>query len=98
MKGIAGKEIPDENDPSVKATAKMIANYEWLLTAFALRSPWGQAVMANVSKQNPDYDATQYSGKNATVTAFDKGKQGDTTRSLNVVVQHLDLVGSLGRR
>ena len=98
VKGIAGKEIPDENDPSVKATAKLIANYEMApLTAFALRSPWGQAVMANVSKQNPDYDATQYAGKNATVTAFDKGKQGDTTRSLNVVVQHLDLVGELGQ-
>lgn len=32
-----------------------------------------------------------------TVTAFDKGKQGDTVRSLNVSVQHLDTLRELGK-
>lgn len=32
-----------------------------------------------------------------TVTAFDKGKQGDTVRSLNVSVQHLDTLRQLGQ-
>lgn len=31
-----------------------------------------------------------------TLTAFDKGKQGDTVRSLNVSVQHLDTLRELG--
>lgn len=86
-------------DPeAVENTAQMIANYDLAtLKGFSLKTGFGQAVLKRIRQLNPNFDETQYDAKRAAVTAFAKGRQGDTTRSLNVVVQHLDLVGQLGQ-
>ena len=78
--------------------AKMIAEYRIApLTGFVLRSKYGQYVMSKVNEQNPDYDATQFTTKAAAAADFAKGPESRTARSLNVVVQHLDLVRQLGQ-
>lgn len=96
VKAIAGKEAPEPGDQSVEQTAKLIAGYRMApLTAFALRSPWGQQVMARVAQLNSSYDATQFTAKNKAVSAFDTGPQGNIVRSQNVAIQHLHLMDQL---
>lgn len=93
-----GKPVNTQmGDPnSVEQTAQMIANGQIpMLTGFALKTPWGQAVVARVGQLKPDYSAQDYTVGQQTRTAFAKGKQGDTVRSLNVAVQHLDTLGNL---
>ena len=38
------------------------------------------------------YDATEYSGRNKAVSAFSGGKEANTVRSFNVLVDHLDVL------
>ncbi len=52
-------------DPkTVDAVANMIANYDMPpLSAWVLRSPWGQQVMTKVKSLNPNYSATNYAAR-----------------------------------
>lgn len=71
--------------------AKLIANYEAPpLNGYALRTPQGQAIMAQVQQLNPSYDATTYATKQQARERFATGKQGDIVRSLSVATNHLD--------
>lgn len=73
--------------------AEGIASYSTApLSGFSLARPEGQQVMAEVRKINPDYSAPEYSNINKTITNFGAGKQGDVVRSLNVAVQHIDVM------
>lgn len=55
-----------------------IANYQLPpLSSWALKSPEGQATMAEVMKKNPEYDATKYTGKQS-------GARAMGTRSSNL--------------
>ena len=92
---------PSEGDPHVNDVAKMIANYQMApLSSQALRSPYGQAVMAKVAQLNPDYNAETYGGRSKAVRDFSTGKEGNAVRSFNVSISHLNtldnLVGALG--
>jgi Phage tail lysozyme len=83
---------------SVEAEASMIAGYHMPpLSAWVLRSPWGQAVMAKVQQLNPDYDAAKYAGRVSGTRAFASGRQSDAVRSLSVSVDHLAVAQQLGQ-
>lgn len=84
-------------DPgSVEQTANMIANGQMpMLSGFSLKTPWGQAVVQRVAQIKPDYNAQDYTVGQQTRTAFAKGPQGNTVRSLNVAVQHLNTLSDL---
>lgn len=85
-------------DQSVKETAKLIANYQLQpMSGYSLRSPFGQAVMAEVGKINPAYSQARYNEVNRAVVSFGTGKQGDTTRSFNVAIAHLQTLDDLGQ-
>lgn len=79
-------------DPTTTAgVAQLIAHYQAPpLNGFALRTPQGQAIMAEVKQLNPQYDATTYQTKQTARTAFATGKQGNMVRSLSVATNHLD--------
>jgi hypothetical protein len=77
-------------DPGVQATARAIRKYELApLTGYALRSPYGQAVMNNVnSMPGPDaeYDAAKWQGKlSATRTAASAEPRADAQALKSVV-------------
>lgn len=55
----------------------------------SLTTPAGRQLMEMVSAAYPGYDAKQYSTMSAGEKAFTSGKKGDTTRALNVAVDHL---------
>lgn len=83
---------------SVQETAKLIAHYQMApLSAFALRSPWGQAVMAMVGELNPDYSGPKYAEVSKAVQAFGPGKQGDQVRAINVAIQHIAVGREMAR-
>lgn len=55
----------------------------------SLTTPAGRQLMEMVSAAYPGYDAKQYGTMGAAEKAFTSGKKGDTTRALNVAVDHL---------
>lgn len=84
------------NPQDIEKTAQGIANGQLApLSGFAMRTPQGQAVMNRVLELNPQFSAQDYSTGQAALTAFAKGKQGDTVRSFNVGLDHLNTLGHL---
>jgi hypothetical protein len=65
------------------------------LSGFAMRSPFGQTVMSMVQEQYPNYTSADIGGIKKAVADFSTGKTGNTVRSLNVAVNHLDTLGQL---
>ena len=84
------------NQVQVENTAQMIANGQIKpLSGFAMRSPYGQAVMSRVREINPEYRAGDIESTIKAEKDFTTGKNGNTVRSLNVAVNHLDTLGQL---
>lgn len=79
---------------NVEGVANAIANYQQPpLSSFAMAKPYGGSIMAKVMDINPSYDAKNYGTAQQTANAFAKGSQGNTVRSINVAMQHLDTLG-----
>ena len=57
--------------------------------ARSLTTPAGRQLMDLVNQAYPNYYAKQYATMGTAEKAFTSGKKGDTTRSLNVAVDHL---------
>jgi len=84
--------LPEAN----QGMADMIAHYAAPpLTGYALRSASGQQIMADVQKINPQYNANIYPMIGKTLAAFATGPQGTRLASINVAIQHLDVLQSL---
>lgn len=91
-------------DQSVEGTAQMIANRQIpMISGFALKTPWGQQVIARVGQINPaipgdpgsGYQGGDYAARNKTLNDFTSGKSASTVRSLNVGIAHLGTLGDL---
>ena len=84
-------------DPAtVDEVAKHIADGSMQpLTSQALRTPAGMRIMARVYELNPNYDAKTYGTQAKALKDFATGKQGNTVRSLNVSLSHLDTLSDL---
>src|SRR6185295_18027395 len=96
LESLKPNAAPAANDPNVEVVAKAIANYQQApLTNFVMRTPYGQAGMAKVYENNPEYRAQSYNASNKAQSAFATGKQGDAVRSFNVVISHLNTLDKL---
>lgn len=86
------------SDPAViDEVAKHIADGSMPpMTGQAMRTPGGMRTMARVYEINPDYDAKNYGTQAKALKDFSTGKQGNTVRSLNVAMDHLDTLSQLG--
>lgn len=92
----ARMDIQQGSPETIENTAKQIANYQLApLQGFVMKTPWGQQVMSRVAQLNPDYRATEFTGRSRAVSAFKTGKQGDQVRSFNVGLAHLDTLSDL---
>ncbi|MFM0501876.1 hypothetical protein [Paraburkholderia caffeinilytica] len=87
------------SDPAtIDTVAKSIADGTMPpMTGQALRTPAGLRIMARVHELNPDYDAKDYGASSKAVKDFSTGKQGNTVRSLNVAMSHLDVLNEAGQ-
>ena len=86
-----------KNPPGAGAAPSMaqkIANYE--MKPPASRSAMYGPLMQEVSRLNPDYDETKYATVQDARKKFTTGKQGDTVRSMNVAIDHLDTLKEAG--
>lgn len=92
---VAGGKMTDPASRESMATG--IASYQLSpLTNFALTKPGGPETMARALQLNPDYQESRYPEVNKGMSAFGSGKQGDIVRSINVGVQHLDVIDQAG--
>ena len=95
MQVVQGKMTTPEQQDKL---AKEIASYRIApMSSFAMASPRGQAVMAKVAEYNPDYQAQRYGQIGQVMNAFGKGPEGRTVRSMNVAIQHLDVMEEAGK-
>lgn len=65
-------------------------------SASLLRTPYGQAVQQQLLADHPDYDAKNYPTMQKAQKDFATGKQGDSVRSFNVALSHLDTLNQAG--
>lgn len=86
-----------EFDPGHAAeVAKAIANYQLApLSAYAMRTPYGQSVSAEVLKLNPEYQANEFSSRTKAYKDFMSGKKGDSIRAFNNTLLHLGTLDQL---
>lgn len=93
MQGLNNQGQLDSNGEQM---AQAIANGQLApLSGFALNRPGGRALMSRVIEINPSFSGQDYGVSNATEKAFTTGKQGQTIRSMNVAMNHLDTLGKL---
>lgn len=64
-------------------------------TGYALRSPLWSAVLARVGEMNPNFNSQDYGVTTKALKDFGSGKKGDTVRSFNVLLSHLDTLDQL---
>lgn len=86
-----------EGDPEqIESVAQSIANGKQApLSAYSMSRPAGQAIMGRVMQINPDYNAQDYGTQQKALKDFATGKNGNTVRSLNVAIAHLDTASQL---
>lgn len=86
-----------EGDPAeIESTAQAIAaGKQAPLANMAQSTPRGMAIMGRVQQLNPDYNAQDYGTQVKAMKDFATGKNGNTVRSLNVAIDHLDTLSGL---
>lgn len=100
---IPGSVASDKFNPNTTASpqnietiADAIGTYkQGPLTGFALRSPGAQQIMSRVFEKYPQYDAKNFATAQQTMNNFSKGPQGNSVRSFNVALEHLDTLKDL---
>lgn len=98
--GAINKTGPDflaeiaKTNPGLAAQLTAVGTYRQPAPA-GRTSPTGIKFMTMVNQAYPSYDASQYGSKVKARNDFATGKNGNTVRSLNVAVQHLDQLGQL---
>lgn len=81
---------------TLEDTADLIAHYKLNPpTGRAAASKDARLLMSEVKRINPQFSAQDWFKQKKAVMDFGSGKQGNTVRSLNVGVQHLDLLDNL---
>jgi hypothetical protein len=78
--------LPEEDRNMVKK----IAGYEIDPKTLSTKGGHRERVLRMVSQYAPEYDDTQYANKRRAIAQFGSGPQGNTVRSLNVAIEHID--------
>lgn len=76
--------------PGERNLVKKIANYDLDPKTLSTRGGHRERIMQMVSQYDAAYDDTQYANKRRAIQQFSTGTQGNTVRSLNVAIEHLD--------
>jgi hypothetical protein len=73
------------------ATVKGLVDYKIPLpSGFALKTPWGQRILAAAVSYDPAFDATQYNVRLQLKKGFNSGKEATNIRGLNTAISHLE--------
>lgn len=80
----------EKRNPEFARTVKAVGDYRASITSLSQRGGLREKILEAAARYNPDYDQTQFAGRNRAVTAFSAGPEGRTVRSLNVAIDHLN--------
>lgn len=69
---------------------KKLANYDIDPKTLSTKGGHRERMLSLVTQYDPTYDDTQYANKRRAITQFGTGPQGNTVRSLNVAIEHID--------
>jgi len=81
--------------PSDRDFTKKVANYEIDPKTLSVVGGHRENALKMAAQYDPNFDQKTYNQRYQAVQRFTTGKQGDTVRSLNVAVEHLDTLGQL---
>lgn len=85
-----GEEFLASIPESDRNLVKKIANYDVDPKTLETRGGQRSRMLSMVTQYDPTYDDTQYANKRRAITQFGTGPQGNTVRSLNVAIEHID--------
>lgn len=95
---VAGIGADGQPTSDTKAMVDAIGQYKVQPpNGMALRNPRMQAILAQVTQQYPDFDATQYGARQVAAKAFSTGKDGQAVQSANTALNHLDTIEQLAK-
>jgi hypothetical protein len=90
------KLAAQSNPENIESMAQMIANGQMPApTGYAAKSPAVLAIMKRVSEINPDFSATTFNTSKKASADFATGKTGNTVRSFNTAISHLNTLSNL---
>lgn len=84
--------IPEQD----RAFVKKLANYDIDPKTLSTKGGEREKYLRMAVQANPDFDQKNYNAIYNAVNRFATGKQGDTVRSLNVAIEHMDTARRLG--
>ena len=85
------KTVPQE----IRSVIKGLANYEINPTTSSIRGGHRERLAAMAKQYDPSYDQTTYPMRAEAVKKFATGPQGNTIRSFNVAIDHLETLSDL---
>lgn len=99
---LTGDEFLATLSPGDRGLIKKLANYEIDPKTLSTRGGEREAALRKVAQYDPSFDQKRYNTIYNAVNKFATGKQGDTVRSFNVGIAHLDtlegLIGALNNK
>lgn len=87
---LKGEDFLNTLPPSDRNFIKKLANYEIDPRTLSTRGGNRERALSMAAQYNPDFDQKNYNMIANAVTRFGTGPQGNTVRSLNVAVEHMD--------
>lgn len=95
-KGLTGDEFLKAVPPQMQQLIKKVASYDIDPRTLSTRGGHREQVLSLVSQYDPTYDDKEYANSRRAITQFGSGPQGNTTRSLNVAIDHMQTVRKAG--
>jgi hypothetical protein len=84
------------SNDQIESMAQMIANGQLAPpSGYALRNPMMVRILGRAKEINPDFNAIDYHVAEKAAKDFATGKPGNSVRSFNVALSHLDTLGNL---
>ena len=93
---VTGPDYLKTLDPGMANLVKKVANYDIDPKTFSTRGGQREQILALVSQFDPTYDQKNYNATSQAINKFATGPQGNTARSLNVAIEHMDTARRLG--
>ena len=94
---LTGQAYIDTLSPARASLAKGIAEYKINPNSLSIRGGHREQALADATRYNPDYDGAQFGARSKAVRDFATGTQGNTIRSLDVAIDHLDTLAQAAK-
>lgn len=91
-----GKDFLETIDPADRKLVEKLANFEIDPKTLSTRGGEREKYLRMASQFDPNFDQKNYNTQSQAINKFATGQQGNTVRSLNVAIEHMDTARRLG--